>query len=336
MANYSIRLNDDLREEMRNVPDMADRIREFIEQEVRRQQYDARSDLELFCHDVIDRHGIVGAYCLEHLWRTVRPRYYLENLQDRFDGADVDPQEARLAAKQIRDEWNDLDNTFSARETVEDVIDQRGYYTEFHREAQRKVQNAVMEDEPAKWAYWAVYQHIKDPNSSTGGSNYYPVKSKALDYLLEYHGFGEQQIEDAKAALAKIGAFHTYYDSNAYSYHAIAVPDYLSEALEDGLQKLTRTVQSRVEDYCKDDPYLEKISQVTRSENDLYRKELNKDADGDSIKMLVQNGAVVFDYLPSRSSTGSRSSRASKTRCVLSPAVRQIVGDAYYRRNVQE
>lgn len=331
MANYSLRLEDDLREDMREVPDMADRIRDFIEREVRNYKHDAMTEVEEFCHRVLDEHGVVGAYSLEQLNRTIRQRRYVENIEARFSDTEVSVQEARLAAKEIRDEWESLPRPTD--DEVEEILETRGFYDEFYDHAVAQAREAVETDAPERWAYWTVLQLAQTYEEDYSRQSAYKIQTKGISKTLEYHDLSEERIENVKEQLAALGPIRDYYDSRAYSYWYVKVPGYIVEALSDGLEKMERDVKNRVEDYCKEGPYLDRIADVTRGENNLFKRQVGDDVDESDLKKLIQHGAVVLKYRARRSSTGRRSSLPSKTEAVLSPAVRQVVGNAFYRRD---
>lgn len=333
MANYSLRLDDDLREEMREVPDMADRIRDFIEREVRNYKHDAMTEVEEFCHQVIDEHGVVGAYSLEQLNQLIRHRRYVENIETRFFDTDMDIQEARLAAKEIRDKWENLPRPRG--DEVEEILETRGFYDEFYEYAVEKVRESVHSEAPERWVYWTVLQLVLNYEEDYSRQGAYSIQNRSVSKTLEYHGLTDEEIEGAKQQLVAIGALRDYYNSNAYSYWYMKVPGYLVEALSDGLERMEREVKNRVEDYCEEDPYLDRISDVTRGDNNLFRKQLEDDIEETDLEKLIQHGAVVLKHRSRRASTGRRSSLPSRTETVLSPSVRQVVGNAFYRRDVE-
>ncbi|MXR40497.1 hypothetical protein GRX01_03915 [Halobaculum sp. WSA2] len=333
MANYSLRLDDDLREEMREVPDMADRIRDFIEREVRNYKHDAMTEVEEFCHQVIDEYGVVGAYSLEQLNRLNQNRRYVENIEARFSGTDVDIQEARLAAKEIRDGWENLPRP--TEDEVEEILETRGFYDEFYDHAVKQVREAVDSEAPVRWAYWTVLQLARTYEEDYSRQSAYSIQTRGMSNTLDYHGFTDEDIEDAKEQLVAVGGLRDHYNSRAYSYWYVKVPGYLVEALSDGLEKMERGVMNRVEDYCEEDPYLNRISDVTRGDNNLFRKQVGEEIEETDLEKLIQHGTVVLKYRSGRSSTGRRSSLPSRTEAVLSPSVRQIVGNASYRREVE-
>lgn len=333
MANYSLRLDDDLREEMREVPDMADRIRDFIEREVRNYKHDAMTEVEEFCHQVIDEHGVVGAYSLEQLNRLIRHRRYVENIEARFSDTDVDVQEARLAAKEIRDEWKSLPRP--TEDEVEEILETRGFYDEFYDYAVEQVREAVDSQEPERWAYWTVLQLARTYEEDYSRQSAYKIQTRGITKTLDYHGLTDEEIEGAKEQFVTVGGLRDYYNSNAYSYWHVKVPGYLVEALSDGLEKMEREVKNQVENYCEEDPYLHRISDVTRGDNNLFRKQVGGDIEETDLEKLIQHGAVVLKHRSGRSSTGRRSSLPSRTEAVLSPSVRQVVGNAFYRREAE-
>lgn len=331
MANYSLRLEDDLREDMREVPDMAERIRDFIEREVRNYKHDAMTEVEEFCHRVLDEHGVVGAYSLEQLNRTIRQRRYVENIEARFSDTEVDVQEARLAAKEIRDGWENLPRP--TEDEVEETLETRGFYDEFYDHAVTQVREAVEADAPERWVYWTVLQLARTYEEDYSRQSAYSIQTRGISKTLEYQDFSDEEIETAKEELAAVGSPRDFYSSNAYSYWYVKVPGYLVEALSDGLEKMEREIKNRVEDYCEEDPYLDRIADVTRGDNNLFRRQVGDDVEESDIKKLIQHGAVVLKYRARRASTGRRTSLPSKTEAVLSPAVRQVVGNAFYRRD---
>jgi len=333
MANYSLRLDDDLREEMREVPDMADRIRDFIEREVRNYKHDTITEVEEFCHQVIDKHGVVGAYSLEQLNRLITHRRYVEKVESRFSDTDIDVREARLAAKEIRDEWEDLPRP--TEDEVEEILETRGFYDEFYDHAVEQVRDAVDSEAPERWAYWTVLQLARTYEEDRSRQGAYSIQIRGVSKTLDYHGLTDEEIEGAKEQLVVVGALRDYYNSNAYSYWYLKVPGYLVEALSDGLEKLEREVKNRVEDYCEEDPYLDRISSVTRGNNNLFRKQVGDDIEETYLEKLIQHGAVVLKHRSGRSSTGRRSSLPSRTEAVLSPSVRQVVGNAFYRQDIE-
>lgn len=333
MANYSLRLDDDLREDMREVPDMADRIRDFIEREVRSYKHDAMTEVEEFCHRVLDEHGVVGAYSLEQLNHLIRHRRYVENVEARFSGTEVDVQEARLAAKEIRDDWKDLPRPTD--DEVEEILENRGFYDEFYDHAVEQVREAVETKTPERWAYWTVLQLARTYEEDYSRQSAYSIQMRGVSKTLEYHGFSDEQVENAKEQLVAVGGLRDYYNSNAYSYWYVKVPGYLVEALSDGLEAMEREVKNRVEGYCEEDPYLDRVADVTRGDNNLFRKQIGGDVDESDLEKLIQHGTVVLKHRSRRSSTGRRSSLPAKTEAVLSPSVRQVVGNAFYRREVE-
>lgn len=333
MANYSLRLDDDLREEMREVPDMADRIRDFIEREVRNYKHDAMTEVEEFCHQVLDEHGVVGAYSLEQLNRLIGHPRYEENIEARFSGTDVDLQEARLAAKEIRDEWENLSHP--TEDEVEEILETRGFYDEFYDHAVKQVRESVDSEAPERWAYWTVLQLARTCEEDYSRQTAYNIQTRGISNTLNYHGLSDEEIESTKEQLVAVGGLRDYYNSNAYSYWYVKVPGFLIEALSDGLEKMEREVKNQVEAYCEEDPYLNRISDVTRGDNNLFKKQVGNDIEEKDLEKLIQHGAVVLKHRSGRSSTGRRSSLPSRTEAVLSPSVRQVVGNAFYRHEIE-
>ena len=333
-VSYSIRIDEQLREEMREVPDMPERIRSFIKQEVRSHHRGEMTPAEEFCHAVIDDYSKVGAYCLYQLDNRVKRDYYLDNLETRFAvDDDVDIQEARLAAKKIADKWDDT--PFSMDDIVEEVLEQRGFLEEFYRDAVERVEQAVEDDDSSRWAFWTVlqiYRHNEGrQNRSIEG---YRIKKNSIERTLTMgHGFDEEQVETAIDELVAAGGLESLRNTNAYFYEYVHIRDFLIDAFEEGLTPMIHEIRDTVRNYAEEDPYLEKISRLTRSdEEDLYIREMSEDIDDDDVAELIKDGATVITYDPGRSSTGRRSSLPSKSLCVLAPVVRQVVGDAFYRR----
>ena len=332
MANYSLRLDDDLREEMREVPDMTNRIRDFIEREVRNDKHDAMTQVEEFCHQVLDEHGVVGAYSLEQLNRVIPQSRYMENIEARFSDTDIDVQEARLAAKEIRDEWENLPRP--TEDEVEEILETRGFYDEFYDHAVEQVRESVDSEAPERWAYWTILQLARTYEEDYSRQSEYSIQIRGVSKTLYYHGLTDEEIEDAKEQLVAVGAIRDYHNSRAYSFWRMKVPGYLVEALSDGLEKMEREVKNRVEDHCEEDPYLDRISDVTRGAT-LFTRQVGDDIEETDLEELIQHGAVVLKHRSRRSSTGRRSSIPARTEAVLSPSVRQVVGNAFYRRDVE-
>jgi len=330
--NYSIRLDEELRERMREVPDMPERIRDFIGDEVKRYEQGkpkGKTAAEQFLHRVLDEYDIVGAYCL---WRlddyVFDERAYLQNVEARFENSDLDIGDARLSAKRIRDEWNDQEDI--PDELVEDVLDVRGYVDEFYTHARDVAQEAEGTD---RWALWTVTQLFRNEEAFRDGTTKFNIKQKSITKTLERHGYDEEEIEQALGTLIGVGGLQDLYDSTAYFYHYLKFPDYVVDAIEEGLHNLTREVRTTVSDYCEEEPYVDSLLELTRgSDHKPYEKELE---DEQKAKRVVQEGAVVLKYSPSRSSTGRRSSLPKELRCVLSPAVRDVVSDAVYRHKTE-
>lgn len=329
MTNYSLRIEDDLREEMREVPDMADRIRDFIQREVSNYKHDARTEVEEFCHGVLDEHGITGAYCLEQLTRS-RQHKYIENVETRFANTDVEIQDARLAAKQIRDEWENLPRTTG--DEVEEILDQRGFYDQFYTHALNKVRGAVESSASSRWGYWTALQLARAYEEDFSRRDAYSIETEGISRTLECHDFDEEAIQEALENLVEIGGLRGYHDSRAYFYEYMRIPGYIVEALSDGIEKMDRKVKTRVENYCEEDPYLEQVSRITRGEDHLFKKQIGEETDESDLERLIQQGAVVLKHRSRRTNTGRRSALPSRTEAILAPAVRQVVGNAYYRR----
>jgi len=174
-VNYSIRLDEQLREDMRDIPNMPDRIREFIETEIEREkegETKGTTAAERFLHQVLDDHGEVGAYCLWQLDEYLfRDSYYLENVESRFNGSD----DVRLSAKRIRDDWQEHDDI--SDELVEDVLDMRGFIDQFYDNA-RKLANNV--DGADKWALWTVLQLHQHKKGQRDGRTNFNLKIRSV------------------------------------------------------------------------------------------------------------------------------------------------------------
>jgi len=257
----------------------------------------------------------------------------VENIEARFSDTGVDVQEARLAAKEIRDEWENLPHP--TKDEVDEILETRGFYDEFYDHAVEQVREGVNSEAPERWAYWTVLQLARTYEEDYSRQDAYSIEIRGVSKTMDYHGLTDEEIEDAKEQLVAVGSLRDYYNSNAYSYWHLKVPGYLVEALSDGLEKMEREVKNRVEDYCEEDPYLDRISDVTRGDNNLFRKHLGDDVEEIDLEKLIQHGAVVLKHQSGRSSTGRRSSLPSRTETVLSPSVRQVVGNAFYRRDVE-
>lgn len=344
MANYSIRIDDDLREEMKDIPDMADRIRQFIRREVQREKYGTNNPAEQFLHDHIEEHGAVGAYCLTQLSHYIRSEQrYITNVETRFSDTDIEVDQARLDAKRIRERWNDENISASdANDAITDVLDRHGYYDEFRQHAVSQIRNA---DDMAQCLFWTAYQLRRDRQewheSSFGktAAGAGKIETQSLkDTLARGFDMDESDVDEFMDALIAAGAVRGYYSSNAYSYNYIRIPEYLFDAFPEGLDEVERDIRSTIRSYCEEDPYLENIEAVTHGEDDLYRnKQVARDDQvennhADAAAQLIEDGAVVIRYKSRRRSSGGRSSKPARRTYVLAPAVRQIVGDAFYER----
>jgi hypothetical protein len=193
-VNYSIRLDEDLREGMRDVPDITDRIRRFIRQEVERHEEGEQSSVARFCNRVLDEYGEVGAYCLYQLdFYIHRDQYYIENVETRFQNTDVDIEEARLSAKRIRNEWQELPR--ASEEVVEDILDLEGYIDEFYENARTVAATAVEEGGAHVWALWIVVQLFRSKEKhERGNSSTRNIKERSIKQTLEQHGYSENKI----------------------------------------------------------------------------------------------------------------------------------------------
>ncbi|WP_254270859.1 hypothetical protein [Halorussus aquaticus] len=344
MTNYSIRIDDDLRDDMKDIPDMADRIRQFIRREVQREKYGSNSPTEQFLHDHIDEYGIVGAYCLTQLSRYIRSeKRYIDNVETRFADTDVDLDQARLDAKRIREHWNDENIRASdAKDAITDVLDRHGYYDEFRQRAVDRIQNA---DEMEQQLFWTAYQLRRDRQerhqssfgkTATGAGKIQTQGFK--DTLIYGFNLDESDVDQLLNSLIEAGAVRGYYSSNAYGYNYIRIPGYLFDAFAEGLDDFERDVRSTIRSYCEEDPYLDDIEAVTHGEDDLYRNQQVARDDhveqdhSDTAARLINDGAVIIRYRSRRSSTGGRSSKPARRTYILAPDVRQIVGDAFYER----
>lgn len=331
-VNYSIRLDEKLREEMREVPDMPDRIRQFIRREIERHEEGDRSPAEQFCTRVLDEHGVVGAYCLRQLdFHLLWDKYYLENLETRFEEADVDIEEARLAAKRIRDDWRELSGV--SDEVVEDVLDVQGYVDEFYDHARQVASSAGERGGAEAWALWTVVQLFRNAEQRNDGElSDRSIKKKSITNTLEYHDFGDEEIEDALDLLVRAGGLQDWYDSNAYTYEYLNFTDYIVDAIEEGLREHRQRIRSRVGDYIEEEPYLDTLLELTRGDDHYtYQKQLSEEISEGDLRSAIRDGAVVLEYRPSRSSTGRRSSLPARSYAVLSPGIRDVVSDALFR-----
>jgi hypothetical protein len=330
--NYSIRLDEEMREEMRTVPDMPDKIRNFIRQEIERQNM-CSDELpeEQFCRQILNDYGIVGAYCLRqrHLYYRSK-RYYLQNIDAWFDDHEVDSAEARLQAKRIWNRWDEFGG--NPDEVIEDILDIEGYTNKFYTRARNVAKNAVQKDSISAWPLYTLlqlYRHRQDRSSTSQSSE--SIKKSSITNTLKMHGFRESEIEDSIDLLIKAGGFQNFYNSNAYSYYYIKFSDYIIDAIAEGLEFHTKEIRNRIKNYCEEEVYLDQILDLTHgSGRNKYEKDLSDQKESD-IERAVEDGTVVLSYTPGRSSTGRRSSLPAKTKAVLSPDVRQVVNDAVYQ-----
>lgn len=344
MANYSIRIDDDLRKDMKDVPDMADRIRQFIRREVQREKYGSNNPAEQFLHDHLEEFGTVGAYCLTQLSHyTHSENRYITNVETRFADTDVDLEQARLDAKRIQERWNDENISASdANEAITNVLDRHGYYNEFREHAVERIRAA---DELEKHLFWTAFQLRRDRqewHESTFGKTAEgagKIQTQGLkDTLTRGFEVEESDVDELLDALVAAGAVRGYYSSNAYGYNYIHIPEYLFDAFVEGLDEFEREIRTTVRSYCKEDSYLQKIEAVTQGEDDLYRnKQVARDDEieanyAEDATNLINDGTVVIRHKSRRSSTGGRSSKPARRTYILAPAVRQIVGDAFYER----
>jgi len=331
-VNYSIRLEEETRERMREVPDMTDRIRDFIEREINRYEMgDNELPEERFCHQILSEYGIVGAYCLSQRGLYYRSKnYYLQNVETWFEGYDVDVSEARLQAKRIWNEWENFAG--NPDEVVEDMIDIEGYTDQFYSRARDIAQDAAEEGGVKLWTLWTVIQLFRHGQSrSSMNKSSFSIKKRSIKNTLEMHGFDDDKIESGMDIMIKVGGFQNLYSSNAYTYRYIKFNDYIIDAMEEGLENHEKEVRTTVGDYCGEEPYLNQLLEITRGgDRNQYEKEFSNQEKSD-VEEVVKDGSVVLNYSPSRSSTGRRSSLPSKTKCVLSPSVREIVSDAVYQ-----
>ncbi len=331
-VNYSIRLDEEQREKMREIPDMPDRIREFIKREIKRYDGGEQSPAEQFCTQVLDEHGIVGAYCLRQLdFHLVSSKYYLENIETRFEDTEIDTDEARLVAKRIRDDWEESPGI--SDQVVEDILDVEGYIDEFYDHARQVASSTVEQGGAKSWALWTVVQLFRTVEQrNDGGLSDKSIKKRSITRTLKYHDFDDDEIEDALELLVKVGGLQDWYDSRAYTYKYLNFPDYIVDAIEEGLEEQQQQIRSRVRDYTEEEPYLDMLLELTRGEDHYtYQKELSEETSEKNLQNAIQDGSVVLEYRPSRSSTGRRSSLPSRTYAVLSPDIRDVVSDALFR-----
>ena len=331
-VNYSIRLDEDLREQMREVPDMTDRIREFIQREVRNHQRDGESPEESFCHRIIDDYGEVGAYTLYQLVSYVRrDKHLLGNIEARFAESDIDVQRAQLEAKKVRDQWEDSSIRFD-EDIVEEVLDQHGYVERFATHAREVAAKAVEHSDLSRWGFWTVAQLVTSQNEGRQRSSYKTQKKSLAKTLEQGRGITEDQFDQVVDDLLAAGIVQGFYSSNAYMYRYLRVADFIVDGIVEGLQPMEHKIRSRVQDYAEVDHYLEAIAKTTRGEGTLYRREMDGETDEELLSDLVSDGAVVIRHRPHRSSSGRRSSLPSRSQAILVPAVREVIGDAFYRR----
>ena len=331
-VNYSIRIDEEVRERMREVPDMTDRIREFIEQEVERHEAGdtGRSPDEQFCQEVIREYGTLGAYALyQLLYHSQGDRYFLENIERRFDETEYDIEEARLVGKRVRNDWKEIPDI--SDEVVEDALAETGYVDEFRNYAREQTMEGTSRSAD-QWALWTAVQLYRHEESRRGERQSYRIEQRAFEKTLSLHGFDDDEIASAIEKLIQVGGgLRGHYNSNAYTYDYIRFPEFVIDGIEEGLDEFMRDRRTTVGDYCEEEPYLDELLAVTRK-HDRYEKELDAETD---VQTFVQDGAVVLRYDPRRKSAGSRSSLPSTTWAVLSPAVRTTVSDAIYKQKVE-
>lgn len=356
-VNYSVRIDANLRDQMRDIPDMAEKIREFIRREVEYARgSDSDSPEEQFIRNQLAKHGLVGAYCLLQLTHRAGDKYYLDNVKERFP----DDNEAQLTAKRIRDEWDECNvSSLDARKVIEDVFAEETHkdedWTPTHASYLDRLMTHAIEridekEELEEQVYWTAWQlglarAERHSGSLEGGVTMERRSfSQTLDAAFDAD---EDTIENAINSLAALGATQSHTYTNSYIYDNVRLPEFLIDAFEAALSEEERNVRDRVRDYAENDPYIERIQAITQDDeleerhnpqDYLYRNRQRVGDDdvmeryGDKLSDLIKDGAVVIQYSTGRRAKSGRGATSSDRIYVLAPAVRQVIGDAIYKR----
>lgn len=364
-VNYSIRLDVELREQMKDIPDMPEKIREYIRQEITHyQEADDDGSEERFIRTQLSKHGIVGAYCVLQLAYHVGDRYYLANVETRFP----DNTEARLTAKQIRDSWDD--HTIRSLETqkiVEDVLAEEthkdedqtpshaSYLDRLEAHAANRIETAISQENTlAEQVYWTAWQLGRDKakRGSTSFEGGLSIERRSFEETIQAASdVDEESVKTAIGSLAGLGAVQSHTHTNSYSYDTVYLPEFLFTAFETALSQKERDIRNRIRDYANEPVYLERIQAITQDENfeerynpDAYLYRNTQPQANDAVQEeyseylpdMIKDGAVVIEYSTGRRAKSGRGATPSERIYVLSPSVRQVIGDAIYKQQAEK
>lgn len=357
-VNYSIRLNRDKREQMKDIPEIADDIRAFIDRRIDAHNERENDDpIRFFVRKQLEKHGLVGAYCVYQLAKYIPNQYYEENVEVRFP----EVEKASYIANRVKQDWEDESLTaYEVRKVIEDIFSEEihedetlepartSYFNRLRDQSVERIQNT--EDEIEKQVFWTVLQLGKDREARNGGAinGSFSLERRSLSKSLEYgYNADEEEVERAISALVSLGAMRSHYSSNAYSYSKIDIPEFAYRALDDGLDDVKREVRAKVKEFADDAWYLEQIQQITqdddladrysredylyRNRQEVFNDRIQEDEElSELVSDLIRDGIVVTEHSTGRRAKSGRGSTSSTLTYVLAPSVRQAIGDAIY------